>query len=117
MASKTVIYHNPRCGKSRQTLALLQEHGIEPEVVRYLETPPSAADVLGLLKKLDCAPVDLLRRKEKPFKELGLSKDSSAAQVAEAIASHPILLERPVVVRGRKAVIGRPPENIEQLLD
>ncbi len=117
MASKTVIYHNPRCGKSRQTLALLQQHGIEPEVVRYLEEPLTADEIQKLLKKLGCAPIDLVRRKEKPFKDLGLDREASAQQVAEAIASHPVLMERPVVVRGRKAVIGRPPENIEQLLE
>ena len=111
-----VIYHNPRCSKSRQTLALLTEQGVEPEIIEYLQTPLSAEQVLGLLKKLGGSPVALLRKKEAPYKELGLGADSSAAQVADAIAAHPVLMERPLVVKGSRAAIGRPPENVLEIL-
>lgn len=113
---KPVLYHNPRCSKSRQALALLEEHGVEPEVVRYLDAPPSADDVRDLLKRLGVAPAELLRRKEAPYTELGLGPASSADEVAEAIAAHPVLLERPVLVVGQRAVIARPPERVLELL-
>ena len=116
MGSKVVIYHNPRCSKSRQTLALLQEQGVEPEVVEYLKAPPSASKVKALLKQLGGEPSALLRKKEAPYKELGLSKDSSAKAVAEAIAEHPVLMERPLVVANGKAALGRPPENVLEIL-
>jgi arsenate reductase len=111
-----VIYHNPRCSKSRQTLALLNERGIEPEIVEYLKTPPDAAAILALLAKLDGSPSALVRSKEAPYAESGLTKESNAEQVAAAIASHPVLLERPVVVKGGRAAIGRPPENVLEIL-
>ena len=113
---KVRIYHNPRCTKSRQTLELLRKRGIEPEVIEYLKTPPSAAEVKGLLEKLGVEPHALLRKGEAPYKELGLSAKSTKTEVAQAIAGHPILLERPVVVAGNKAVIGRPPERALEIL-
>lgn len=115
--SKVRVYHNPRCSKSRETLALLRERGIEPEVIEYLVTPPSAAEVERLIDALDQEPHALLRKKEPPYTELGLSPQSSRKDVARAIAAHPILLERPVVVVGKRAAIGRPPENVLSLLD
>ncbi|MAE66371.1 MAG: arsenate reductase (glutaredoxin) [Phycisphaeraceae bacterium] len=117
MANVT-IYHNPRCSKSRQTLALLREHDIEPEVVEYLETPPSASRLKSLLKQLGLRAADVIRRKEAPFKELGLSEklDDDDALIA-AMVDHPVLIERPIVVRGRKARLGRPPEKVLELLD
>jgi arsenate reductase len=116
MAKRVTIYHNPRCSKSRQTLALLQERGIEPEVVLYLETPPSQKQVLELIGLLGGNPLLLLRKGEEPFRRLGLGAGSSAKDVARAVSEHPILLERPIVVVGDKAALGRPPENVLALL-
>ena len=114
--TKPVLYHNPRCSKSRQALALLQERGVELSVVEYLKTPPSAAEVTRLLKKLGGTPAALLRKGEEPYRALGLSPDSSVTEVAKAIAAHPILLERPVLVVGERAMIGRPPEKVLEIL-
>lgn len=116
MRDKVVIYHNPRCTKSRQTLELLRERGIEPKIVEYLEDPPSASRVKELIKLLGIAPLQLVREKEAPYGKHRLSKESSADAVAKAIAADPILLERPVVVVGKRAVLGRPPENVLALL-
>lgn len=113
---KVVIYHNPRCSKSRQTLALLRAKGIEPEVVEYLNHPPTVEELKHVIRLLDIEPHDILRTKEAPYKELALSHDSSPDDVAKAISAHPILLERPIVVVGRKAVIGRPPEKVLDVL-
>lgn len=111
------IYHNPRCSKSRQTLQLLQENGVEPEVVLYLETPPSADKLKAILGKLGIDARDLLRTGEEPYKQLNL-KDSalSETQLIDAMAQNPILIQRPIVVKGDKAAIGRPPENVLELL-
>jgi arsenate reductase len=116
MGKGVVIYHNPRCSKSRQTLALLHERGIEPEIVLYLEHPPSAARVKELVGLLGVEPHAILRTKEAPYKELGLSKQSSLAEVAKAVAAHPLLLERPIVVAGKRARFGRPPEAVLEIL-
>ncbi len=116
MPKRVTIYHNPRCQKSRQTLALLEERGIEPEIVLYLDTPPSQAQVLDLMEKLGGDPHRLLRTKEAPYAELGLGPKSTAREVARAVSEHPILLERPIVVVGKKAALGRPPENVLALL-
>jgi arsenate reductase len=114
--AKVRIYHNPKCTKSRETLALLREHGVEPEIVEYLKTPPTAAEVVELLAKLKVDPHSLLRTKEEPYKRLKLSPKSSPTAVAKAIAEEPILLERPIVVVGKRAAIGRPPENALAIL-
>lgn len=111
-----VIYHNPRCSKSRQALELLRERGKEPRVVEYLKAAPSATEIKALLDLLGVPPHELLRKGEEAYAKLGLSKDSSKAEVAKAIAAHPILLERPVVVVGKRAVIARPPERLLELL-
>ena len=113
----TIIWHNPRCSKSRQTLALLQERGIEPEVRLYLEVPPSSEELAEVIAKLGIDPWALLRRGEAVFKELGLSKDSGSKTIIEAMCQHPILIERPVVIRGDGAALGRPPEAVLTLLD
>ena len=111
------IYHNPRCSKSRQTLALLEENGVKPEVVLYLETPPDETTLAGLVRKLGLSSAsELLRTREKEYKEAGLSPDSSDKDVIRAMARYPKLIERPVVVKGRKAVLGRPPENALALI-
>lgn len=112
-----VIYHNPRCSKSRQTLALLRERGLEPEIVLYLESPPSKAGLEELLDMLGMPARDLMRRKEAPYRELGLDDPSlTRAELVAAMASHPILIERPVVVSGTRAAIGRPPERVLEIL-
>ena len=113
----TIIWHNPRCSKSRKTLALLQEHGIEPEVRLYLEVPPSSEELAEVIAKLGIDPWALLRRGEAVFKELGLSKDSGSKTIIEAMCQHPILIERPVVIRGDRAALGRPPDTVLTLLD
>ena len=113
----TTIWHNPRCSKSRQTLALLEAQGVTPTVRLYLEDPPSASEVRDVVTKLAITPWDLLRRGEKIFKELGLTEQDGEQDMIEAMASHPILIERPIVVRDAKAVLGRPPENALALID
>ena len=110
--SSVSIYHNPRCSKSRQTLQLLEDNGVSPQVVLYLETPPSEDEIKGLLKKLGISARELLRKGEDAYKENNL-KDTNLSddQLVAAMASHPKLIERPIVVKGAKAVLGRPPEN------
>jgi arsenate reductase len=116
--SEFLIYHNPRCSKSRQTLQLLQEHGIEPDVCLYLEQPPTAARIEALLAKLGIPARALLRRSEDDYKRLHLADTShSDADLVAAMAQFPKLIERPIVVRGERAVLGRPPENVLELLD
>jgi len=115
--STVTLYHNPRCSKSRSTLALLQDNGIEPKVVLYLETPPDSGEIKALLKKLGISAAELLRRGEDQYKASGLGNDSSAEDYIAAMARYPKLIERPIVVRGNKAVLGRPPENVLALLD
>jgi arsenate reductase len=112
-----VIYHNPRCTKSRQTLALLQEKGIEPEVIEYLKTPPSYDDLVAIIGKLNITPRQLLRNKEPEYKELGLDNpDLSDQQIIQAMIDTPKLMERPIFVNKDKAAIGRPPENVLEIL-
>ena len=111
------IYHNPRCSKSRETLKLLQEKGIEPEIILYLETPPDVATIKGLLKKLGKSPKEAMRTKEAEFKEQGLNgADVTDEQLIEAMANTPKLIERPIVVNGNKAAHGRPPEQVLEIL-
>ncbi len=115
--TQVTIYHNPRCSKSRQTLALLEEHGVEPEVVLYLEDAPSKTTLESLLGKLGLSARELMRRKENVYAELKLDEPTlSEDALLEAMSAHPILMERPVVVSGARAVIGRPPENVLELL-
>ena len=115
--SDYTIYHNPRCSKSRNTLALLEENGIAPRVVLYLETPPDEAQIRDLLKKLGIGAADLLRRGEAEYKQSGLGRDSSEQDIIAAMARHPKLIERPIVVKGKRAVLGRPPENVLELIN
>ena len=114
--SEYTIYHNPRCSKSRNTLALLKENGIEPQVVLYLETPPNSGQLKSLLGKLGLSAAELVRGGEDAYKSCGLSKDSSEEQLIAAMVAHPKLIERPIVVRGKRAVLGRPPENALELI-
>jgi arsenate reductase len=111
------IYHNPRCSKSRQTLALLEEKGVEPKVVHYLETPPSIAELKRILKRLGLKPRDLLRIGEPRYAELGLKdKDLTDDALLALMVNNPILIERPIVVSGDKAALGRPPEAVLKIL-
>jgi len=111
------IWHNPRCGKSRQTLELLHARGIEPTVREYLKQPPSKAEVEKLLEMVGGDPGALIRDGEAEFKALKKKKaDLSRADIAKAIAAHPVLLQRPIVVAGKRAAIGRPPEAVLPLL-
>ena len=114
---RTTIYHNPRCSKSRQTLALLEERGIGPRVVDYLKTPPSAAELKTILKKLGLRPRDLIRKGEPLNAELGLKdRDLDDDALIALMVANPILIERPIVVSGGKAAIGRPPESVLEIL-
>ena len=111
------IFHNPRCSKSRQTLALLQDKGIEPEIVEYLKTPPSAEELKKILGQLGMAPRDLMRKGEAAYKERGL-KDASKSddELIAAMVAEPILIERPIVLSGGKARLGRPPEQVLEIV-
>ena len=113
----TTIWHNPRCSKSRQTLALLEERGISPTVRLYLEDRPSTSEVAEVLQQLGMKPWELLRRGEKVFKELGLDKDATDEALIEAMSANPILIERPIVIHGGDAALGRPPESVMRLFD
>ena len=111
------LWHNPRCSKSRQTLELLQNKGIAPEIREYLKEPPSKAEVETLLDLVGGEPSELIRDGEAEFKAWKKKKSElSKAEIVQAIAAHPILLQRPIVVAGKKAAIGRPPEAVLPLL-
>ena len=111
------IWHNPRCSKSRQTLELLNKKGVEPTIREYLKQPPSKAEVEKLIDMVGGDPAELIRDGEAEFKALRKTKaEMSRADIAKAIAAHPILLQRPIVVAGKKAAIGRPPEAVLPLL-
>lgn len=111
------IYHNPRCSKSRAALQLLRERGIEPVVVEYLKTPPAADELERILSLLNMAPRELMRKNETVYKELGLDNPSLDRQaLIAAMAENPILIERPIVVSGDKAALGRPPEKALDIL-
>ena len=118
MSVKTVtIYHNPRCSKSRQTLELLRGKGVEPKIVEYLKTPLNADEISALLGLLDLEPRDLMRRKEAAYKDAGLDNpDLARDALIKGMADNPALIERPIVVKGKKAVLGRPPENVLELI-
>jgi arsenate reductase (glutaredoxin) len=111
------IYHNPRCGISRNVLAMLRERGIEPDIVLYLETPPDRAMLQDLLAKLDIAPRALMRRKEAIYGDLGLDDPAkSDAALIDAMVSHPILIERPIVVTPKGAVLCRPADKVLEVI-
>ncbi|TWC38665.1 arsenate reductase [Pseudomonas sp. SJZ079] len=111
------LYHNPRCSKSRSALQLLEARGLTPTIVRYLETPPSASQLQDLLKKLGLNARQLLRTGEDEYQALGLADPGlSEGQLIAAMAAHPKLIERPILVAGNQAVIGRPPEKVLEIL-
>lgn len=110
------MYHNPRCRKSRETLAILQENKQEPELILYLEDVPTENELKAVIKKLGISPKDLVRRGEKIFKEEFKGKELNDGQWIKAMVKYPKLIERPIVIQGHKAVLGRPPENVLTLL-
>lgn len=114
--SEIVIWHNPRCSKSRETLKLLGEHGVDPTIRPYLNDPPSEAEIRDALARLGLRPIEMMRRKEKRFRELGLSRDSDDDTLIRAMAENPILIERPILFAGDRAAIGRPPEKVLEIL-
>jgi len=114
---KVVIYHNPHCSKSRQALQLLAGQGVTPEVVEYLKTPPSHAELAQLLALLGLEPRQLMRTKEPEYRDLGLDDPTlSRDALIDAMVRHPILIERPIVINGSHATVGRPPEKVLKIL-
>ncbi len=111
------IYHNPRCSKSRQTLQLLQDNGVEPEIIEYLKTPPTADELNEILGLLDLQPRQLMRKNESEYKETGMNDEAldREALIAGMVAA-PKLIERPIVIYNDKVAVGRPPENVLQIL-
>jgi arsenate reductase len=111
------IYHNPRCSKSRQALKLLEEKGVQPEIVKYLDTPPDHATLARILEMLGLEPRELMRKKEKEYKELGLNDPLlTREQLIDAMVTHPRLIERPIVIKDGRAALGRPPESVLEIL-
>jgi arsenate reductase (glutaredoxin) len=115
MAEITIL-HNPKCGKSRAALALIEAHGETPRIVEYLKAPPTRTELKAILEKLGMRPEQLLRKGEEVYKTKYAGKTLSDAQWIDAMVEHPILIERPIVIRGNRAVLGRPPESVNSLL-
>ena len=112
-----ILYHNPRCSKSRQTLALIEDRGIKPTIVEYLKTPPNHQQLDSILRGLELEPRGLMRTKEAEYKELGLADSAlSRDHLIEAMIANPKLIERPILVVGDQIVVGRPPENALTIL-
>ena len=111
------IWHNPRCSKSRNAVTLLEEKGVDAEVVKYLDTPPSKEELVKVLKMLGIGARELMRTKEGIYKELNLKEEMDEDKLIEAMAANPKLIERPIVIKDGKAAIGRPLENIVELLE
>ena len=110
------IYHNPRCRKSRETLELMNKHKVEPEIVLYLDKVPTQKALKEIVQKLGIKAEQLVRKSEKIYKELYKGKDLSEKEWIKAMVTHPKLIERPIVIKGNKAVLGRPPENVLELI-
>lgn len=117
MSKKVRIFFNPKCSKCRLTMDILNDKGLDTTVVEYLKSPPSAAELTEVLNLLGIEPRDLMRKHEAPYKENNLDNtDLSREQLIQAMVEHPILIERPIVINGKKAVIGRPPEKVLDIL-
>ncbi len=117
MSDNPIIYHNPRCSKSRASLAILEQHDADPIIIEYIKTPPDADQLSNLLAMLSLTPRQLMRTGQSEYKELNLADDAlSDEDLIKAMVTHPILIERPIVVHNGKAVIGRPPENVLDIL-
>jgi len=112
--AKWTIYHNPKCSKSRQTLALLKENGIDPQIIEYLKTPPDERELREIISKLDVPLSKLVRSQENSFKEMGFDLKSKE-EVVKGLLKNPSLIERPIVIKDDRAVIGRPPESVKEL--
>lgn len=113
----TKIFHNPRCSKSRQTLALLEENGETPKIIEYLKTPPNTKELEFIINQLGVHPRDLMRKGELEYKQLNLANDHlSHEQLIDAMVSNPRLIERPIVIKDGKVAVGRPPENVLNIL-
>jgi len=115
VSKKVIVWHNPRCSKSRNGIKYLDEKGIEYEVRRYLDEPPTVGEIKEVLRKLGMKPRELMRTKEKIYRELGLREVEDEEKLIEAMAEHPKLIERPIVIRGDKAVVARPESRIDGL--
>ena len=112
------IYHNPRCSKSRQTLSLLEQKGVEIDIIEYLKTPPDLKTLKDIIQRLGITPHELLRKNEEEYKLLGLdNRDVSDEQIIAAMVKNPKLIERPIVIYHGKAALGRPPENVLTILE
>lgn len=117
MSNKIKIFHNPRCSKSRQTMDILKNNDVDIAVVEYLKTPPDSSELDAVLTQLGLQPRELMRKHEKPYKENGLDNpDLSRQQLIQAMVDNPVLIERPIVIHGNKAVIGRPPEKVLEII-
>ncbi len=114
--SSVTIWHNPRCSKSRNAVALLEEKGVDADIVKYLDTPPSKEELVDMLKMLGLSARELMRTKEAIYKELNLKEETDEDKLIEAMVSNPKLIERPIVIKDGKAAIGRPIENIVELI-
>ncbi len=110
------IWHNPRCSKSRQALALLDDNGCEKEIIKYLEQTPNKSEIKKVLAMLGISPRELMRTKEDIYKELDLKNENNEEKLIEAMAENPKLIERPIIIKGNKAIIARPPEKALELL-
>ncbi|HFC03557.1 MAG TPA: arsenate reductase (glutaredoxin) [Nitratifractor salsuginis] len=116
MSDRIVVWHNPRCSKSRNGIKYLDEKGVEYEIRRYLDEPPTVEELKTVLKKLGMSPRELMRTKEAIYRELGLKEVTEDEKLIEAMAEHPRLIERPIVIRGEKAVVARPENRIDEIL-
>ena len=117
MSEKVQILHNPRCSKSRQTKDILENQGVDASIVEYLKTPPTTAQLEEILDMLGLEPRELMRKHESPYKENNLDDDSlTREQLIQAMVDNPILIERPIVIKGNKAALGRPPEKVLEIL-
>jgi len=117
MSDKVQILHNPRCSKSRQTKDILENQGVDASIVEYLKTPPTTAQLEEILDMLGLEPRELMRKHESPYKENNLDDDSlTREQLIQAMVDNPILIERPIVIKGNKAALGRPPEKVLEIL-
>ena len=116
MRDTLTLYHNPACTKSRETLALIRSRGHEPQIVEYLKNPPSEAELSAIVRKLGIKPLELVRRNEQVFKDKYAGKTLSDQEWIKAMVANPSLIQRPILVRGEAAAIGRPPEDVERLL-
>ncbi|RME93254.1 MAG: arsenate reductase (glutaredoxin) [Candidatus Hydrogenedentota bacterium] len=117
MKAKVVIFYNPRCRKSREALQIIREKGIEPEIREYLKDPPTQQELAEILRKMGKRPRDIFRKSEPLYKDLGLkNKDLSDEELLDYLVQYPILIERPIVIKGQRAVLGRPPEDVRKIL-